>query len=159
MFRRNPWTKAVSLVFVLGLLLFIWSNSAMSGTDSSGMSDKVIVLLERLFGPVTNLPKVTWFIRKLAHMSEFALLGFCLGWFWYLWQKPGKETFSLPLLCGLMTACVDETIQIFSPGRNSSLRDVWIDMSGFFLAFLLYRFLSAPARRRDREALERGRPE
>lgn len=151
MFRRNKWTKALSLVFTILILWFIWGNSAMSGAESAQVSGKLIHLLEKIFGPVTNLPKVTHYIRKLAHFSEFALLGFMLSWFWYLWQTPGKETFSLPLLCGMVTACVDETIQIFSQSRGSSLKDVWLDMAGFFLAFLIYRFLSAPARQRDLE--------
>lgn len=156
MFRRNNITKALSLIFVLLILWFIWGNSLLPGSESSGLSSKVVALLEKIFGPVTNLPKVTHYVRKLAHFSEYAALGFVLGWFWYLWQKPGMETFSLPLLCGLTTACIDETIQIFSPNRGSSLKDVWIDMAGFLLAFLFYRFLSAPARRRDREKLEQN---
>ena len=151
MFRRNSFTKALSLIFVLLILAFIWGNSLMPGAESSDMSGRVVHLLERIFGPVTNFDKVNFYVRKLAHMTEYALLAFCLSWFWYLWQKPGKETFSLPLLCGLTTACVDETIQLFSQERGSSLKDVWIDMAGFLLAFLLYRFLSAPARRKDRE--------
>ena len=32
---------------------------------------------------------------------------------------------------GLAAACVDETIQLYVPGRASSLIDVWIDASGF----------------------------
>ena len=32
-------------------------------------------------------------------------------------------------------ACIDETIQIFTPDRASSLIDVWIDTSGFALGF------------------------
>ena len=151
MFRRNTFTKVLSLLFVLMILAFIWGNSLLPGSESSDLSRKVIEYLEKLFGPVTNYSKVHHYVRKLAHMTEYAALGFCLGWFWYLWQKPGKETFSLPLLCGLTTACIDETIQIFSESRGSSLKDVWIDMAGFTLAFLLYRFLSSPARRRDRE--------
>lgn len=151
MFRRNTFTKVLSLLFVLLILGFIWGNSLLPGTESSDLSGRVIAILEKLFGPVTNYGKVNHYVRKLAHMTEYAALGFCLSWFWYLWQKPGKETFSLPLLCGLTTACIDETIQLFSQGRGSSLKDVWIDMAGFTLAFLIYRFLSAPARRRDRE--------
>lgn len=151
MFRRNAFTKTLSLIFVLLILAFIWGNSLLPGAESSDLSGRVIQYLEKIFGPVTNYEKVSHYVRKLAHMTEYAALGFCLSWFWYLWQKPGKETFSLPLLCGLTTACIDETIQLFSQDRGSSLKDVWIDMAGFTLAFLIYRFLSAPAHRRDRE--------
>jgi VanZ family protein len=46
---------------------------------------------------------------------------------------------------GMAVACIDETIQIFTPERASSLIDVWIDTSGFalglvviFLAYTIY---------------------
>ena len=130
MFRRNKFTKVLCLIFVLLMLGFICGNFLLSGTECSDLSGRVIAILEKLFGPVTNYGKVNHYVRKLAHMTEYAALGFCLSWFWYLWQKPGKETFSLPLLCGLTTACIDETIQLFSQGRGSSLKDVWIDFIG-----------------------------
>ena len=37
------------------------------------------------------------------------------------------------MLFGMIVACIDETIQIFTPERASSLIDVWIDTSGFAL--------------------------
>ena len=33
--------------------------------------------------------------------------------------------------------CIDETIQIFTPERASSLIDVWIDASGFALGLVV----------------------
>ena len=32
---------------------------------------------------------------------------------------------------GLISACIDETIQIFVLGRSSSLLDVWVDIAGY----------------------------
>ena len=37
---------------------------------------------------------------------------------------------SWPLLGGMTTALLDETIQRFIPGRSSQVTDVWIDMAG-----------------------------
>lgn len=49
---------------------------------------------------------------------------------------------------------MDETIQIFSPGRGSSLIDVWIDFSGVCLGFLLSRLLRYLL---DRKASRQGK--
>ena len=38
---------------------------------------------------------------------------------------------------GMAVACIDETIQIFTPERASSLIDVWIDTSGFALGLVV----------------------
>ena len=116
------------------------------------MSGSLTALLERIFGPAANFERLHHYVRKLAHMTEYAVLALCLGWFLFLWQKPGRDLWPLHPLWGLITACIDETIQLFSLGRGSSLLDVWIDMAGFTLAFLLWRLLSKGARRRDRES-------
>ena len=45
------------------------------------------------------------------------------------------------MLGGMTTALLDETIQLYVPGRTSSVRDVWIDfggvIAGLFVALLL----------------------
>ncbi len=152
MFHRTAVTRTLSLVLVLFLLAFIWGNSLLPGTESAEMSGSLTALLERIFGPAANFERLHHYVRKLAHMTEYAVLALCLGWFLFLWQKPGRDLWPLHPLWGLITACIDETIQLFSLGRGSSLLDVWIDMAGFTLAFLLWRLLSKGARRRDRES-------
>ena len=44
-------------------------------------------------------------------------------------EKKG-HLFCMPLLFGMMAACMDETIQVFTPDRGPSLIDVWIDTAG-----------------------------
>ena len=67
-------------------------------------------------------------IRKLAHGFEYAALGTLMTVYAY-------ETIvrRLPIIgfSGLMTAVIDETIQLFSVGRSSQIGDVWIDFGGF----------------------------
>jgi VanZ family protein len=47
------------------------------------------------------------------------------------------ETPAHLMLFGLTVACINETIQIFTPDRASSLIDVWIDASGYALGLVL----------------------
>lgn len=49
-----------------------------------------------------------------------------------VWAAP-----MLFILCGLLVALVDESIQIWSPGRAAMIQDVWIDMAGFVIGGLL----------------------
>ena len=140
--RKKSIKKALSLALLLLMLLLIWGNSALPGEESSQLSGGLTALFQRLFGPVKDLQKFTFILRKLAHMTEFAALAIVLSWFLRQWQAKDHRPVSLPLLCGLGAACVDETIQLFSPGRGSSLRDVWIDMAGFCLGLLLYSLIS-----------------
>jgi VanZ family protein len=43
----------------------------------------------------------------------------------------------LPALLGMAAAVVDETIQLFTPDRGPSLKDVWIDTSGVITGVML----------------------
>ena len=117
-----------SVLIVLNLAL-IWGNSLMTGADSGAISGGVLAFLGR-FLPVLLTEAGHTFLRKAAHFSEFALLGllYCGR------HRLARQETPLHLMgFGLAVACIDETIQIFTPGRASSLIDVWIDTSGFAL--------------------------
>ena len=43
----------------------------------------------------------------------------------------------LPLLCGVLAACIDESIQLITPDRGPSIRDVGIDSCGVITGIAL----------------------
>ena len=122
----------LSILIVLNLAL-IWGNSMLTGLSSEAVSGGILALLGR-FLPVLLTEAGHTLLRKAAHFSEFALLGllYCGR------HRLVKGEAPVHLMgFGLAVACIDETIQIFTPGRASSLIDVWIDASGFALGLLL----------------------
>ena len=121
------------LCLVLLNLAFIWGNSLVPGDVSGEISGGIFEMVSDLF--VVFGDKGQLVLRKLAHFSEFTALGFFLTGLLRNWGL--RERLSPPLLLGLAAACMDETIQIFSPGRGSSLIDVWIDFGGVCMGFLL----------------------
>ena len=124
--------RILSVLIVLNLVL-IWVNSLMTGADSGAISGGVLAFLGR-FLPVLLTEAGHTFLRKAAHFSEFALLGllYCGR------HRLVKGEAPVHLMgFGLAVACIDETIQLFAPGRASGLIDVWIDASGFALGLLL----------------------
>ena len=118
---------------------FIWGNSMLPGSDSAAVSGFVGELLAKIFGP--KVLEAAFFLRKLAHSTEFSILGGVLAWNAGLWPVSS----SVPVLTGLLAAMADETIQLFSPGRASMVQDVWIDFAGVLAGLLLFRLV---ARRR-----------
>lgn len=116
-------------------ILFIWGNSMLPADASDAVSDGVMRWVSWLFGIFGDYGTVV--LRKLGHITEFACLGILLSRFWYLLGQKGIHLVSMPLLCGVLVACVDESIQILSPGRSSSLVDVWIDIGGLCAGMIL----------------------
>ena len=124
--------RILTILLCLNLAL-IWGNSLLPGSSSDAVSGGVLAFLGR-FLPVLLTETGHTFLRKAAHFSEFALLGllFCGR---HRLAKQGTPPHLMGF--GLAVACIDETIQIFTPGRASSLIDVWIDASGFALGFVM----------------------
>ena len=121
------------ITLILLNLCFIWGNSMLPGEVSGALSD----WLGQLLGLGGEEPSQgTGLLRKLAHFSEFASLGFLLCWLAYLKGERGLHIFALALLGGLLAACIDESIQMLTPERGPGLVDVWIDTSGAGIASL-----------------------
>ena len=128
--------KHLFTALILVNLALIWGNSLMTGEDSGSLSGGIVEWLSR-FLPMIGTEAGHHFLRKAAHFSEFALLGILTG----TRRISGGNVLTLSLSgFGLAVACIDETIQLYVPGRGSSLIDVWIDSAGFVTGLLLVMF-------------------
>lgn len=116
-------------------LLFIWINSLLPREISAAFSKLVGRFLELFIsGPVTpSEGEGHGILRKIAHFMEFCSLGIFLSWFVRMVRTKKWEYFVIPLLAGITAASIDETIQLFVPGRGPHIRDVGIDTLGVLL--------------------------
>ena len=138
---RNQNFRYICLLILSGVIvctLFIWYNSNMSAVASSGLSRRVLAHLK----PVLDYFQIPAsiqhrLIRKAGHVAEYVLLGAL--WTAFLLNIRPRRVFSRLLAVGglcLLTALVDETIQLFSPGRGGMILDVWLDLAGACLGIL-----------------------
>lgn len=89
----------------------------------------------------TNLGVWDYVLRKLAHMTEYALLMVLMTRAW-LRTRPLWVPFQLFLISGILTisyAISDEIHQSFVPGRTGAISDVLIDGCGIMIAILVLR--------------------
>ena len=127
--RMGLCTAAIVLI-----LAFIWGNSLMSADASHALSEWVKGLLKPfLTDTAAVVQEENPLVRKLAHFTEFAALGFCLTW------RRGMLGKSLhgALLSGCGAAALDETIQLFVPDRGPGIPDVLLDSTGVLAGMLL----------------------
>ena len=133
--KRRGWAGHLWTLLLIANLAFIWGNSMLPGSESQQLSDGFLHYLSLLLSPLGEYASMA--LRKAAHFSEFACLGVLLTGFF---RTRGRGSYVPAALCGLLSACVDESIQLFSPGRSSSLVDVWIDFAGVLTGIALLRF-------------------
>lgn len=132
--------KKKSCWILVGLMvIFIFSNSAASASTSNGMSLTVSEWVRPVLNTVGLHPEtdfLNFVIRKLAHFSEYALLGVLIGlayrlqpWSWMKDKAALLPFFIIPVL--------DENLQRFSSGRSCELRDMLIDSAGMAVGMML----------------------
>ena len=145
--KRN--SIALSLLLVIAIMAMIFCFSAQTGAESGAMSGRITTWVLNLIVPgfgdfspekqETIRSTVSFVVRKLAHFSEYALLGFSL--MLHIAQIEKKIAVRLPWLwswaAGTLYAASDEFHQGFVAGRGPSLRDVMIDSSGVIAGTLL----------------------
>lgn len=142
--NRKRIGTVLLLLAILAALAFIWGNSLESAVESSLKSGRVRELIEPLLELLVGQGNVTdRMVRKLAHLTEFAVLGALLL---LLTAAAFRVRLQSVLNCQfflLLAALTDETIQFFT-GRGSQVRDVWLDFAGGtagLLAMLLLLWL------------------
>jgi len=142
--RENASRLGLSILYTGLILLCIFQFSQQIGSDSAGLSQRVLDFLLGLFpGLGTWLPRETVhaLLRKGAHVLVYTLLG--LGLYQLadaaLPPKCWGRGLLLPWAVGVLCAAGDEFHQSFVAGRGASPRDVLIDSCGLLLGLLLSR--------------------
>ena len=145
--------RLLSLLPTLGLLVVIFMFSAQTGEESGGLSYAVSIWLVSLFDRVFQLhidsttiaiyaDAIHTFVRKAAHMTEYALLALSatLPWFVYHVQHR-RSRLPVTLVFCAASAALDEFHQSFVAGRGPSVADVGIDSLGALLALVFLQLI------------------
>jgi VanZ family protein len=139
--NRKTGTSAliVLVVVVLATIVFIIANSLQSSAGSWNVSNAVAALFEPVLrkihavvskvAPFMGFPVLSFevFVRKLAHVAEYCLLGAeCAGITVLLSGRVLSSHLWACLFVPLAVAVSDEYVQLLS-GRTSQVSDVLID--------------------------------
>jgi len=123
--------KIVVTALLAGWVAFIWHNSMETAAISSVRSGYVTRAVNELLSGGGRIILYERSIRKAAHFLEYALEGGLVAALFGAYRLPARKNLCAGALLGLLTALTDETIQLFSAGRDASVLDVWLDFGGF----------------------------
>ena len=137
--RRSRCALKAAIVAVAAMIFWF---SAQTGDESGRASGAVVEFILSIIVPgyrglsPTNraqlMERAGLIVRKLAHFTEFALLGGLLAADWALGRTDGRALPALTPAWAVATlyACTDELHQMFVAGRGPSPMDVGIDSLG-----------------------------
>lgn len=126
----------ITVLFIL-CVAFIWYHSMETASLSSIRSGHITKVVNEWLSGGGRIIIYERSIRKAAHFLEFALEGWLAVLLLGAYGCPLRRYAALAVLVGVLTALIDETIQLFSAGRSASVLDVWIDSGGFLFGLLL----------------------
>ena len=144
--------KPLSFVPAIIVMYCIFNFSSQSGVSSAQLSYKVTHKLVETVDTIADLEltdaqinvytdKYHFYVRKLAHFSEYFLLAVTVSFPLYVYGMRGiwLMVFAGAFCVGF--ACLDEYHQSFVAGRTPTKRDVYIDSCGIFLGIILTRIV------------------
>jgi len=134
----------LSWLSVIGWMSFIFLLSMQEGDDSAQLSGGFVEFFSpfvQVFVPNMTLDTLHLFVRKLAHMTEFAVLAILLVNALRQHFNEKREIYILALIIGSVYAITDEVHQLFVTSRVGSVVDVLFDTFGVIVGLVLFELV------------------
>lgn len=128
------------LVIWIGVIFFLSSSQG-----SMNETSRIIRPLLEFFFPAASPETLTFYhgiIRKLAHVTEYAILGFLSMRAF----KAGQAILAASVIL-IGVASIDEINQSFNPARTGAAIDVLLDLAGGFTAVFIVALVRRVRRR------------
>ncbi len=132
---NNTRARVLFILFVSWIVL-IFAASLMPGGASSNQSDALVEWLAPLLSRFPSITEPGFFIRKMAHLTEYLVLGALAA------AQRMASVRARIIICafsGPLTAVIDEhVVQAFlSVGRGPSWSDVGLDLLGYYIGLTI----------------------
>ena len=138
----------LALMWMCVIFAFSAQTKEESGAVSEGLSYRMVnttgLLLhlnidEEKIREIANA--IDFYVRKGAHMTEYAILAILLCVWLGRWQMSRTRLVCMAGTFTSLYACSDEFHQLFVEGRAGRVSDVLIDSAGAVLGLALFLFI------------------
>ena len=134
--------KYLKLILVIIWMIFIFMMSSFDATESGRHSYLIAAFVSKLLN-IKDIMLVVMIIRKLAHFTEFLILGILVS----NWLKEKYNNIHLNFVICAIYAISDEVHQLYVPGRSCEIRDMLIDILGSMIGILVFTMISKKIRK------------
>lgn len=140
--RTKRILRFIPMIVVMALIFYF---SAKPGDESAKQSNFIVEAIARLVEgaahyeiPANAVIMMSLIVRKAAHFTEYAILGWAVMFALYFFISHFKASLILPILISVLYAASDEFHQYFVPGRVGTWKDVLIDSCGAITGIVIY---------------------
>ena len=145
-FWKHQMSRKKLQKFLAWLALLVWMGvifyfSHQSGDTSMQLSDGILDSFKSLFQNFLNYHTLSYIVRKIAHFTEYFILGLLIYHLVKQYRVISKTEIIWMILFCLIYAMSDEFHQVFIGGRSPKVFDVIIDSLGSSLSILILQLL------------------
>ena len=128
-----------STILMLLWMFLIFLMSSFDATESTNQSNFIVNIITNIF-KIENIELLSLIIRKLAHFTEYLILGLLVA---NMFTKNNiNNLYLISIILCIIYATSDEIHQLFVPGRACQLRDILIDSIGSITGVYLYKLIN-----------------
>ena len=144
---RSTISGILALVWMCVIFAFSAQTKEESSVVSQGFSYRIVnttgLLLhlhidEEQLREIANA--IEGFVRKGAHMTEYAILAILIYVWLGRWQLSRRRMACTAAVLTMLYACSDEFHQLFVAGRAGRVSDVLVDSAGAVVGLALFLF-------------------
>lgn len=125
------------LLLYFGIFFLSGQDGETSGSLSHRVTEVIVEQISRFAGrgwtwEFRDSMVAYWEhpVRKLAHFSEYAVMGILVYLLLRPWRPKNKKLYLLVILWVFVSASLDEGHQLMVEGRYASFMDVFLDTAG-----------------------------
>jgi VanZ family protein len=136
----------------MGVIFYFSNQPGKESAQMSGWFTKIVEAIAYVFNISSTEVDLHLLVRKGAHFTEFAILGFLLFIALYFTREKLLSSSIKASIIGVFYGVLDEIHQWFAPARSCQVTDMLIDAIGVLVAILLcngYVFLRKPIRQKN----------
>ena len=138
---QKKWLGWTAVLLWIGLIFFLTSQPAVDSNQlSKEISSIIISIMERMgTGRSINALWLNSFMRKAAHFMIFLILSILVMIVLSLDKtRSNRKNMVLAFGFSVALAIIDETRQLFVPGRGALVSDVLLDSTGALVGIGLW---------------------
>lgn len=138
--------RIILIILLVIVFINIFGFSSQNSEQSGNLSRTITLKITQNIKTIQNLENgqkeqtlniIETVIRKVAHFSEYTIVGILLMSLISTYNLRQKNRFLISIGIGFLYACSDELHQLFVPGRSAQFTDVLIDTSGVFMGCII----------------------
>lgn len=143
--------RIILIILLVIVFINIFGFSSQNSEQSGNLSRTITLKITQNIKTIQNLENgqkeqtlniIETVIRKVAHFSEYTIVGILLMSLISTYNLRQKNRFLISIGIGFLYACSDEFHQLFVPGRSAQFTDVLIDTAGVCMGcFIIYLIL------------------